>query len=227
MGNAFLDLIKVNEEINYTAIISIVVGYLAIIWFVVCIWVYYDANKRFRNFITPWLFLVFVLVFGPPALIFYIMIRPEHTLEEEYLMDLAMSGEKELQPIRFDGNKGFNISLNISVEPKKGTDKKNEMNMNVEWLPQERAEVMSGKKGSKGSKFSFLNFKLFLVKTKSSLSTLVNRSKRKFKSMRQKSKVKKGVKKKKEDKKKKKSSTNSKRSKKKNKSKKNDSKLDI
>jgi hypothetical protein len=140
MIDFFLSLIEVNEGVNYAMIISFIAAYFLIIWLVICIWVFSDAKKRYPFVTSPVLFALFVLFFGPPALIFYIMIRPEHTLEEEYLMDMALGGEKEARPIYFDGDKGFEISINFSVQPKASGDGKHKMKMNVEWMPQRGEE---------------------------------------------------------------------------------------
>lgn len=137
MVDFFLNLIKVNEGIDYAFWISICVAYFFIIWFIVCIWVFSDARRRYESTITCVLFFIFTILFGPPALIFYIMIRPEHTLEEDYLINLALSGEKELKPIYFDGEHGFDISINLSVQPKSGAQDEHKMNMSVQWMPQQ------------------------------------------------------------------------------------------
>lgn len=135
MIDFFLNLVKVNESVDYAAIISIIVSYFLIIWLVITVWIFNDARKRYVRFITAFLFTLFVLFFGPPALIFYIMIRPEHTLEEDYLINLALSGEKELRPIYFDGDRGFDISINLSVQPKQSPNDKHKMNMSIDWMP--------------------------------------------------------------------------------------------
>lgn len=135
MLDFFLNLIEVNESVNYALIISVIVSYFLVIWFIVSIWVFFDARKRYPLLITSTLFALFTVLFGPPALIFYIMVRPEHTLEEDYYMSFALSGEKEARPIYFDGNRGFDISINLSLQPKESDKDKHKMRMNVEWAP--------------------------------------------------------------------------------------------
>lgn len=157
MIDFLLSLIEVNEGVNYALLISLFIAYFFIIWFVICIWVFFDAKKRYPSVVTSVLFALFVLLFGPPAIIFYIMIRPEHTLEEEYFMDLALGGEKEALPIYFDGNKGFDISINFSVQPKASSCDKHKMTMNMEWMPHksggvyrdEKVKRVAGQKESK------------------------------------------------------------------------------
>jgi len=136
MLDFFLDLIQVNEKIDYAMLVSIIITYLFIIWFVVSIWVFADARKRYSSIITPFLFTIFIIFFGPPALIFYILIRPEHTLEEDYYMSMAMSGGKESRPIQFNGDDGFDIAINLSVKPKQSQEKSHQMLVDVEWNPQ-------------------------------------------------------------------------------------------
>jgi len=143
MADYILSLVKVNEEINYSTIVSLIVAYLFFMWFIICLWIFFDARKRYGSiFVSVGLFL-FALVFNFPALIFYIMIRPEHTLEEEYYLNLALSGEKQTKPIYFDGKHGFDIMLNLSVQPKENGNDKHKMNMAVSWVPQKKTEGRS------------------------------------------------------------------------------------
>ncbi len=137
MAEFLLNLVDVNENINYSLIITVIVSYLYFLWFVICIWVFTDGQRRYKTVIPSVLFTIFVFIFGPPALIFYVMVRPEHTLEEDYYINLALSGEKELKPIYFDGNKGFDISINMSVQPKENSNDKHKMFMDVSWMPQD------------------------------------------------------------------------------------------
>ena len=151
MSDFFLEILDYNEGVDYALIISIVVGYLLVVWFVVCTWVFADSRQRYESFFTSVFLTIVVFLLGPPFLMIYILIRPEHTLEEDYYMNLALSGERELKPIQFDGDKGFDFNLNISVEPKKTKDKKHEMNMNIAWIPQSY-ERDSYKRGDKVEK---------------------------------------------------------------------------
>lgn len=147
--NFVLDLLKVNEGLNYGLIAAIILSYLFFIWFIVSLWVFVDARKRYKHLATPFLFMILSLFLGLPFLIFYIMARPEHTLEEDYYVNLALSGEKELKPIVFDGEKGFEISLNLSVQPRQTAEGKHTMAMSVEWMPQRLAPIELGKERSK------------------------------------------------------------------------------
>lgn len=169
MWDFLLDLVRVNEEINYSLIISVVVGYLFFVWFIICVWVYFDARKRFVSNFTSIAFAFFSLIFGPPALIFYIMVRPEHTLEEDYLMNMALSGEKQAKPIYFEGNKGFDITFNLSVKPKAKKDGKHKMDMMVEWYPtDEEFESKKPDKKNNAEKF-FVKIGNFIRHTKESI----------------------------------------------------------
>lgn len=153
----FLNLLEVNEGVNYALIIALVVGYVFFTWFVVTVWVFYDARKRYEGVFFALFFSLFILPLNVPGLICYILIRPEHTLEEDYYINLALGGERELRPIYFDGDKGFDISLNLSVQPKQAEEDKHKMVMNVEWLPQ-RLPISRREKPS-GSRVSFSKYK--------------------------------------------------------------------
>jgi hypothetical protein len=182
MWDFLLNLVQVNESINYSLIISVIVSYFFFIWFVVCIWIFFDARKRYESTITPALFCVFTLTFGIPALIFYIMVRPEHTLEEDYYMNLALSGEKTLKPIYFDGDKGFDISINMAVQPKTAKDEKHKMEMQVAWIPQKfqsqkNIQQRSGGKTTGLSKKVTSQWNSFIQNLNSSLQNLGTRLK--------------------------------------------------
>ncbi|MBU0975926.1 MAG: hypothetical protein ABIE03_03380 [Patescibacteria group bacterium] len=186
MWDFLLDLIKVNEDVNYSFIISLFVGYFFIIWFIISLWVFFDAKKRHSSVVLCILYWFFVFVFGPPALVFYIMIRPEHTLEENYYMNLALSGEKSVRPIYFDGNKGFDISINLSVQPKEAEDSEHKMYMNVEWFPNDQKGAELGKPRKRGEsiriiKKGFVTFvnKIKELPTKKSKSKKENKPKEK------------------------------------------------
>lgn len=144
MADYILDLLNANETINYSIILSFIAAYIIFMWFIVSIWLFTDAKKRYQSSIQPLLFAFFILFFGPPALIFYIMIRPEHTLDEDYFINLALSGEKQSRPIYFDGDKGFDISINLSVQPRESSDdNKHKMNVEVSWMPKDKSRLES------------------------------------------------------------------------------------
>ncbi len=146
MADYILDLLNANETVNYSLILSFVAAYIIFMWFIVSIWLLTDARKRYKSGIQPILYAIFVLFFGPPALIFYIMIRPEHTLDEDYYINLALSGEKQSRPIYFDGERGFDINVNLSVQPKETSeDNKHKMNVEVSWMPKEDKTLVSSK----------------------------------------------------------------------------------
>jgi len=136
MADYVLDLLNANESVNYSLILSFIAAYIIFLWFIVSVWSFFDAKKRYQSILQPIFFTIFVLLFGPPALIFYIMIRPEHTLDEDYYVNLALSGEKQARPIYFSGDKGFDINLNLSVQPKDISENgQHKMNVEVSWIP--------------------------------------------------------------------------------------------
>ena len=82
MANILLDLLKFNESINYTSIITMIVLYLVFFWGAISVWVFVDARKRVRNRLLPFLLALINFLLLPPFLILYILLRPE--LKEEY-----------------------------------------------------------------------------------------------------------------------------------------------
>lgn len=203
MIDFLLSLIEQNEAINYKLIVSVVLGYVLFLWFIVCIWVFFDAKKRYSSIYSSFFFMIFVLIFGIPAILFYILIRPEHTLEEEYYINLALSGEKELKPILFDGDRGFDISINFSVQPKENENDKHKMMMNVEWMPSRKGSFEFKKSEELIKKGKKLEISKFRDKIISNLNRKIKSLKARINEIEEKRKQKKDeLKKKKEEEKK-------------------------
>ena len=169
MADYILDLLNANETVDYSFILSAAAAYVLFMWLIVCIWVFFDAKKRYKSILMPFQFTVFSLLFNLPALIFYIIIRPEHTLDEDYLLNLALSGEKQSKPIFFEGDKGFDISINLSVQPKENSDNKHKMDVDVSWMPKavsSKSEVIEAKKTTKSIKFESLGEQVNRIKSR-------------------------------------------------------------
>lgn len=152
MSDMLLNLINYNEGVNYNTIFVLVFLYMFLFWFIVCVWVFFDGSKRYDNKMLPLLTFLFVLLMGFPALVFYILIRPEHTKEEKYFIEKAAEGKSvESEKIHITGGDGFNVMLNFEVFPNKG-EEGHELKVGMDWVPayKQKDQFVGRKKRSVG-----------------------------------------------------------------------------
>lgn len=131
-----MDVLQSLFSIDFQGILTFVLIYLGIIWVLVSVWVFSDAKKRYDSMLlTIALFLV-VLVFNFPALIFYLIIRPEH--EDEHVFYFHGNNEMQEYPgvnvpiVNFVGKDGFKISLNMNIgNPENAVN--SALDVNVDW----------------------------------------------------------------------------------------------
>lgn len=124
--------------IEYKNIFFYVVLYLCSLWLLFAIWVYFDAKKRFEGNLLPALlaFVVFVLNF--PALMFYLIIRPED--EDDFMfVDPAghhhARGGVDVPLVNFVGKQGeVELSLYMKVSKSKPTHDE-DMKINIDFTP--------------------------------------------------------------------------------------------
>ncbi len=76
------------NQYNLPAITAVIGGYLLFLWLAVLAWVLKDITTRTQNFLTIFFFLTFILIGNVPALVIYLLLRPEKTLEEGKTNDL-------------------------------------------------------------------------------------------------------------------------------------------
>lgn len=120
---------------NSQTLLVIILFYLAALWLMFCLWVFIDAMKRFRSLPISIILTLLTFVFNFPALVFYLIIRPEDPTLDGY----ASEGGVNVPLMNFVGNDGeVQFSLNLKVNPKyqPGAD----MDVNVNWKS-ERADV--------------------------------------------------------------------------------------
>lgn len=189
MSEFFLNLIKTNEGINYGFVFLLVGLYMIAFWLIVCFWAWFDSNKRYKNKAMPFLIFIFILLMGFPALIFYIIIRPEHTKEEQEYVDQAFRVNGiETEKIDIKGGDGFNILLNLEVIPKSEGEGQ-ELKVGMDWKPvnKELTQIPKEKKLIKTEKSSTSMKKVGgifkkISKEFSKVSNLFERAKKEMKS---------------------------------------------
>lgn len=120
-----------------TNVLILVGVYLGLIWLLFSFWVFIDAKKRYKKIGIAIIYFFVVLIFSFPALIFYLITRPED------------DGEFVLLPAEHLGNRGVNIpvvnfigkdgKVNLSFELRINSDVVGEdMSINVDWNSQNK-----------------------------------------------------------------------------------------
>jgi hypothetical protein len=86
MSNSFSEvLLKTIESlrgINFNNLWMYFLGYIGFIWILTCVWVFFDAKRRYNNQYVIWGITILVAVCNFPVLVLYVMLRPEHTKDE-------------------------------------------------------------------------------------------------------------------------------------------------
>ncbi|MBW7953215.1 hypothetical protein H3C67_00295 [Candidatus Dojkabacteria bacterium] len=132
MVEALLQFLDLNSDVPYQdLIIPAVFLYLAILWLVVSMWVYADAQKRFKR---RWVSIViavanFLLQF--PFLFVYLLIRPATIEDFEDWID----GGVNVPIVNFTGENGVVMSFELKINPKRiASDNDSEMKIDVSFL---------------------------------------------------------------------------------------------
>ncbi|MEX1071586.1 MAG: hypothetical protein WEC37_03075 [Anaerolineales bacterium] len=71
-----------------TAISAWGAAFLVALWLSLIYWTYRDAGTRLREPIRRVLAVLIVVVLFIPGVLIYLLVRPQRTLEEEYLLTL-------------------------------------------------------------------------------------------------------------------------------------------
>jgi hypothetical protein len=186
-------LLKIAEaEIDYRNFLVYFLAYIGILWLMFSLWVFFDAYKRFNRIVFAVLFFFIVFVFNFPALIFYLIIRPENEDEEFVILNPHhgvhsaafnvpiinfKNGDETVIGLEIKINKNvFNPNLNVSI-----TDAKEASNISVNASVSEK-DIYNE---SKEREFNFdvesnLNkwVKIIIAKIKKLLVDIQNYSKR-------------------------------------------------
>src|SRR5258706_1665730 len=132
MFNFLINILETN--IDYKTVLTGIFVYLLLLWLMFCFWVFMDSQKRYNNFIVSIVFFLLVLVFNFPALIFYLIIRPEK--EEDNIMflqggDMGQGGVN-VPIVNFLGKDGIELSLQLKISNKSTVMNPN-LKVNVDW----------------------------------------------------------------------------------------------
>jgi len=120
-----------DSKIDYQTIFAIVGLYLLSLWLMFCLWVFIDANKRYKKPVMGLFMSLLVFVFNFPALVFYLIIRPEVDEFADFGLD-TMAGGVQVPLVNFIGENGeVALSFNVQIQPQ--LQSKSDMVINVGW----------------------------------------------------------------------------------------------
>ncbi len=82
-----INLIEDTVHIDALFLLKAIGFWLAFVWIVFSIWVFYDAAQRYKNPLVPVFWFVFVLPFNVLGFVGYLLARPLHTVEDSRFME--------------------------------------------------------------------------------------------------------------------------------------------
>jgi hypothetical protein len=129
-----IDLITgfLDSKIDYQTIFAIIGLYLLSLWLMFCLWVFVDANKRYNKPVMGLFMALLVFVFNFPALVFYLIIRPESDEFADFANLEGSSGGVQVPLVNFVGENGeIQMSFNVQIQPQ--LQPKSDMVINVGW----------------------------------------------------------------------------------------------
>jgi len=139
IGEFILKQIQDNQNRDWDSIFKALGIFLLLFWICICIWVYFDVRTRYKRRITALLVTLFVLIFNIPALIIYVVLRPEHTKEEIQLIKSA-----GFFPISFDpkilGNSTTPLKLSFTLDVTPDPEGKTTPKINVTMVGNENIQ---------------------------------------------------------------------------------------
>ncbi|MDQ7021715.1 MAG: hypothetical protein Q9M91_07945 [Candidatus Dojkabacteria bacterium] len=155
--NSFFDLL--NGPVKAEKLLPMVLLYVGLMWLMFSAWVFFDSKKRFENIYISIAFFLLVLPFNFPALIFYLIIRPE-TEDEMYhhlhgSESLSNESGMNVPVINFVDKEGnIDMSINLKIHKKElselNSNKHANLSLDVSWeADEEKVEFTEGSKVKK------------------------------------------------------------------------------
>lgn len=106
------DLVTVNEEVNYSLLLGLVFIYIASIWLVIVIWVFFNARTRYKTVRMALLWAFLVLILNVPLLILYLILRPE---EDWFTGNEAHGYEQNIPVVEVQDANGVKVFLELKL----------------------------------------------------------------------------------------------------------------
>jgi len=124
-----LNVITGKQAPDFNLVLMLLVIYLALLWLAFCVWVFVDAKKRYDKMYKAILISLVVFVLNFPALIFYLVVRPE---DEAAFVSQAHTSGVEVPVVRFvDANGKLKLALNLEIANQ--VNDQSDMTVSVAW----------------------------------------------------------------------------------------------
>jgi len=130
-----------SSNINYPAILLAIFAYIFSFWVLFCFWVFIDSQKRYKNFFISVFFFFLTLIIGIPALLFYLIVRPEREDENVFYLNHNEEnmGGVNVPVINFMGKDGVEMTLQLKIN-KPLDDQASDMKVSVDFNTQNQKE---------------------------------------------------------------------------------------
>lgn len=143
MSEFLLDIIDLNEEIDYSVLSTLICSYFVVLWLVISVWVGVDAWKRYQNSNLAMVFFVLTFLLNFPILIFYFIVRPEHKPDD---YDEWETGGVNVPVVNFVGKEGVDMVLQLKINPANITSSEStDMKIDVNWESQDEKKQLVSK----------------------------------------------------------------------------------
>ncbi len=131
MSEVIVNLIDLNEDINYSSFVTIFCSYLITLWLVISVWVGVDAFKRFNNKLIAFTFFLLTFFLNFPILIFYFIVRPEFKYDDFQEWE---TGGVNVPIVNFKGKDGtVAMVLELKMNPLNIATEQSDMKIDVAW----------------------------------------------------------------------------------------------
>jgi len=133
-----------------TTILMGAVAYVALLWFLFSFWVFIDAKKRYKKTGLALILFFVVFIFNFPALIFYLITRPEN--EDDFVIipaDNLNNRGVNIPIVNFIGKDGkvnfsFELKINNQEFASQVSDMSSDMSIDLNWKSENPEFVKQG-----------------------------------------------------------------------------------
>lgn len=118
-----------------TTILMAALAYVVLLWFLFSFWVYVDAKKRYKKTALAIVLFLVVFIFNFPALVFYLITRPEN--EDDFVIfpaDNLSNRGVNIPIVNFIGKDGkVNFSFELKINNQEFAAQASDMSIDVNW----------------------------------------------------------------------------------------------
>lgn len=125
--DSILTAIDINEKIPFNLVFMCIGIWLVAFWLLIAFWVARDAHRRFGKQYLTLIWFVSVLFLSFPALMFYLIIRPDDS-------ETTPSGGLQIPVANFVGkNNEVVMSFQLVVKGRELADQVRDMRIDIDW----------------------------------------------------------------------------------------------